>query len=309
MKHPLSSKNYIIQRENERGVRQWHLNQNQALSLMTVTLSVMLAFLFLTADFLSNYFYERRLSEFRSNYSNVASNLTLLQDRLKQIDQQINEIEKKDKAVRTYAGMPEIDQDIRKLGIGGRNLELKVFSDNLAPAVNKELSILEMDLERLSRKVNLELTSYESIYEKVQEDISRIAKIPSIRPVDGGYLNSSYGYRQDPLDNVRRFHQGQDITVPVGTPIYAPADGVIKRAYYVGGFGNHIKIDHGSGYSTLYAHLSKFKVKYGQRVKRGDIIGLTGNTGRSTAPHLHYEIHYYGTPQNPLDYFFSEPIK
>ena len=112
MKHPLSSKNYIIQRENERGVRQWHLNQNQALSLMTVTLLVMLAFLILTADFLSNYFYERRLSEFRSNYRNVASNLTLLQDRLKHIDQQINEIEKKDKAVRTYAGMPEIDQDI-----------------------------------------------------------------------------------------------------------------------------------------------------------------------------------------------------
>jgi murein DD-endopeptidase MepM/ murein hydrolase activator NlpD len=273
--------------------------------LSSATVIVLGAFLFTTADLLSDYLYQKRLIEFKSNYSNVAQNLEILRDRLEQIDVQMNKIEDKDKAIRTYAGMPEIDQDIRKLGIGGRALDSKSFSDNLAPAVNKELSILELDVERLSREINLELTSYESIYEKVQEDISRISKIPSIRPVEGGYLNSSYGYRNDPIDNVRRFHQGQDITVPTGTPIYAPADGIIKRAYYVGGFGNHIKINHGSGYSTIFAHLSKFKVKYGQKVKRGDLIGFTGNTGRSTAPHLHYEIHYYGAPQNPLDYFFT----
>lgn len=305
MKHPFSPENYIFQRETDNGVRQWHFSRKQAMALMGVTAIVLGAFLFITADLLSDYLYHKRLSEFKSNYSSVAQNVEILRDRLEQIDFQMNRIEEKDKAVRTYAGMPEIDQDIRKLGIGGRSLESKYFTDNLAPAVNKELSILEMDVERLSREINLELTSYESIYEKVQEDISRISRIPSIRPVEGGYLNSSYGYRNDPIDNVRRFHQGQDITVPTGTPIYAPADGEIKRAYYVGGFGNHLKIDHGSGYSTIFAHLSKFKVKYGQQVKRGDIIGLTGNTGRSTAPHLHYEIHHYGTPQNPLDYFFS----
>ena len=172
--------------------------------------------------------------------------------------------------------------------------------------INKELATLELDVEKLSREVNLELNSYSSIYEKVQEDIRRIAMIPSIRPVEEGYLNSTFGYRNDPIDNVKRFHQGQDITVKTGTPIYAPADGIVKRAYYAGGFGNHIKLQHGAGYTTLYAHLSKIKVKHGQKVKRGDIIGLTGNTGRSTAPHLHYEIHHNGKPQNPLDYFFSD---
>ena len=101
-----------------------------------------------------------------------------------------------------------------------------------------------------------------------------------------------------------RFHHGQDITVKKGTPIYAPATGIVKRAYYAGGFGNHIKLDHGNGYTTLFAHLSKINVKHGQKVDRGQIIGLTGNTGRSTAPHLHYEIHHYGEPKNPLDYFF-----
>ena len=105
---------------------------------------------------------------------------------------------------------------------------------------------------------------------------------------------------------MRRFHQGQDFSVPTGTPIFAPADGVVKRAYYIGGFGNHIKLHHASGYSTTFAHLSKIFVRHGQKVKRGDVIGETGNTGRSTAPHLHYEVHYKGTPKNPADFFFTQ---
>jgi murein DD-endopeptidase MepM/ murein hydrolase activator NlpD len=309
MKHPFSKKNYIIQRETETSVRQWHFSRMQAISLMSVTTVVLGAFLFLSADFLSKYLYEKRLDEFKSNYKNVTSNLDILKERLSQIDAQMEKIEEKDKAVRTYAGMPEIDKDIRKLGIGGRSLESEIFNDNLTPAVNRELSVLEMDVERLSREVNFELSSYASIYDKVRDDIQRITHIPSIRPVNGGYMNSSFGYRNDPIDGVRRFHQGQDITVSTGAPIYAPADGKVKRAYYVGGFGNHIKLDHGFGYTTILAHMSKLYVKYGQKVNRGDIIGLSGNTGRSTAPHLHYEIHYYGTPQNPLDYFFTSASK
>ena len=231
--------------------------------------------------------------------------LAYLKSKLNYLDSQINKIEEKDNAIRSYAGMPIIDKDIRKLGIGGHLSDVK-FSDNLAPIINKELSVLEMNVEKLSREVSLELTSYTSIYNKVQEDIKRISKIPSIRPVEGGYLNSTFGYRNDPIDHVRRFHQGQDITVKSGTPVLSPADGVVKRAYYSGGFGNHIKLEHGSGYTTLFAHLSKISVKHGQIVKRGEIIGYTGNTGRSTAPHLHYEIHHNGKPQNPLDYFFSD---
>jgi len=306
MKHPLSENNFIFQRETRRGVRQWYFSRGQLIAFTATVAIVLGSLIFIASDVLSDYLYQQRLNEFKSNYSTVTNNLRLLQDRLDEIDSQLATIEDKDRAVRTYAGMPEIDRDIRQLGIGGRSIESELMMDNLAPAVNKELAVLEMDIEQLSRKVNLEFSSYETIYNKVREDIGRISKIPSIRPVEGGYLNSGYGYRIDPIDNVRRFHQGQDITVPSGTPIYAPADGIVKRAYYVGGFGNHIKLDHGNGYTSLFAHLSKIKVKYGQKVKRGDIIGLSGNTGRSTAPHLHYEIHYYGSPQNPLDYFFSD---
>ena len=298
-------KNIIIQKESKTGVRQWHFDRIQALTFACIVLIVIGVSLFFVSDQLSHYLYEKRLQEFRTNYANVSKNLDSLKSKLSYLDFQINKIEEKDNAIRTYAGMPIIDKDIRKLGVGGHLADVN-FSDNLAPIINKELSILEMDVEKLSREVNLELTSYTSIYNKVQEDINRISKIPSIRPVEGGYLNSTFGYRNDPIDHVRRFHQGQDITVKSGTPVLSPADGVVKRAYYAGGFGNHIKLEDGSGYTTLFAHLSKINVKHGQIVKRGEIIGYTGNTGRSTAPHLHYEIHHNGKPQNPLDYFFSE---
>ena len=309
MKLPLSEKNYIIHRETETGVRQWHFSRLQVISLVSAMSVILFAFLFLGSDYLSKYLYNKRLEEFKSNYQNVTQNLEVLKKRMKLLDSQMEKIEDKDRAVRTYAGMPEIDQDIRQLGIGGRSLESKTMIDNMAPVVNRELAVLEMDLEKLSREVNLELSSYESIYDKVKTDIQRIAHIPSIRPVEGGYLNSIFGYRIDPIDGVRRFHQGQDITIPVGTPIYAPADGEVMRAYYLGGYGNHINIKHKYGYSTIFAHLSKIYVKYGQQIQRGDLIGMTGNTGRSTAPHLHYEVLYYGTPQNPLDYFFTSASK
>ena len=302
----ISNRKYILHSESDDLVNQWHFSNAKILALVTVSLIILGSFLLVGADYVSKVLYDKRLKEFKANYSSVVSNIDKIQSRLKELDQQIIDIEEKDKAVRTYAGMPEVDKDIRKLGIGGVTLKKPNLLDNLAPAVSKDISQLHLDIEKLSRQVNFELVSYEKIYDRVKGDIDRIRHIPSIRPVSGGFLNSSFGYRQDPIDDIRRFHQGQDITVPTGTPIFAPADGVVKRAYYIGGFGNHIKLKHSSGYSTTYAHLSKIFVRHGQKIKRGDIIGETGNTGRSTAPHLHYEVHYRGTPKNPLDYFFTQ---
>ena len=302
----ISNRKYILHTESENEVNQWHFSNAKILTLVLISLIVLGSFLLIGADYVSKLLYDKRLKEFKANYSAVILNIDVIQSRLKELDQQILDIEEKDKAVRTYAGMPEVDKDIRKLGIGGETLKEPHVLDNLAPAVSKEISELHLDIERLSRQVNFELASYETIYDRVKSDINRIRHIPSIRPVSGGFLNSSFGYRQDPIDNVRRFHQGQDITVPSGAPIFSPADGVVKRVYYIGGFGNHIKLKHSSGYSTTFAHLSKIFVRHGQKIKRGTIIGETGNTGRSTAPHLHYEVHYRGTPKNPLDYFFTQ---
>tara|TARA_B100001179_G_scaffold202799_1_gene164598 strand:- start:125 stop:1054 length:930 start_codon:yes stop_codon:yes gene_type:complete len=309
MKQMLTQKQYILHRESDSGVSQWHFSRYQLYVLMGITTMVLGTFLFFGADYFSKFLYDQRLQEFKKNYHTVSQNLKLIQSRLSVLDQQLIEIEEKDRAVRTYAGMPEVDKDIRKLGIGGTMLGKSVILDNLAPAVNREISVLQLDIEKISRQVNFELASYESIYKKVKSNIDRIRHIPSIRPVEGGFLNSGFGYRRDPIDGVRRFHQGQDITVSKGSPIYSPADGLVKRAYYIGGFGNHIKLEHSHGYVTVFAHLSKISVRHGQKIKRGDLIGYTGNTGRSTAPHLHYEVHHYGTPKNPMDYFFTDTSK
>ena len=299
-------KKYILHTETDNHINQWHFSNLKIISVLLIAIIIFGSFLLIGADYVSTVLYEKRLREFKANYNSVASNIEDIHIRLKELDNQLIEIEEKDRAVRIYAGMPSIDKDIRKLGIGGFVSNETSDFNNLAPAISKEISNLQLDIERLSRQVNFELSSYESIYEKVKTDIDRIRHIPSIRPVEGGYLNSSFGYRQDPIENVRRFHQGQDFSVPTGSPIYAPADGVVKRAYYIGGFGNHIKLEHSSGYSTTFAHLSKIFVRHGQKINRGEIIGESGNTGRSTAPHLHYEVHYHGNPKNPLDYFFTD---
>ena len=297
-------KNFILQKESDDEIQQIKVNSKQALFLGSILICFFLSIVFISAEILNDLLYEKRIKQFKKNYELMSDRLKFLKEKLKKIDDKILEIEEKDNALRSYAGMPEIDLDIRKLGTGGNDINSNILADNIAPVINKELLALQLDIEKISRNVNLGLKSYESIYDKVKKDLNRISKIPSIRPVKGGYLNSSFGYRKDPIDNVTRFHQGQDITVKTGTPIYAPADGIVKRAYYAGGFGNHIKLNHENGYTTLFAHLSKIKVKHGQKVSRGEIIGLTGNTGRSTAPHLHYEIHHYGESKNPLDFFF-----
>ncbi len=302
---PQKKHNFIFQAESDRRVKQWHFSLERLLVRIGVLTIIASAGFYFSADWLTNVLYKTKLTEIQHNYSNLSSTVINLQSRVENLNSQMSLIEEKDKAVRSYADLPEIDENIRELGVGGVRITQNTKIDNLLPDFTSTITSLEMDIDALTRKVKLELSSYEDIYDKVQENSDRIKNIPTIRPVNGGYLNAGFGYRIDPFDRVNRFHYGQDISVNNGTPIYAPADGTIKIARYMGGFGKSIKIDHGYGYTTFYAHLSKFNIKSNQKIKRGDIIGYSGNTGRSTGPHLHYEVHYYGKPQNPLDYFFS----
>ena len=119
-------------------------------------------------------------------------------------------------------------------------------------------------------------------------------------------MASGFGYRSDPFTKVRKFHEGMDFSAKTGTPIYATGDGIVGRAdNTASGYGNHIVLRHGFGYETLYGHLSKYKVRAGQRVKRGDVIGYVGSTGRSEAPHLHYEVHKNGDVVNPINFYYG----
>jgi murein DD-endopeptidase MepM/ murein hydrolase activator NlpD len=161
----------------------------------------------------------------------------------------------------------------------------------------------------ISKALAIQSKSLDEILKLAKEKNSLLSAIPAIQPVRNENLKqvaSGFGYRNDPFTKVRKFHEGMDFSAKTGTPIFATGDGVVQRAdNSASGYGNHIVIRHGFGYETLYGHLSKYKCRPGQRVKRGDIIGYVGSTGRSEAPHLHYEVHKNNEVVNPLNFYYG----
>lgn len=167
------------------------------------------------------------------------------------------------------------------------------------------------ELDLLARRLYIQSRSYDELVEMVRNNEDRLRHLPAIQPVKNKEMkreSSGFGWRTDPIYNTRKFHHGLDFSVPVGTDVYATADGKVAHvAYERGGYGYVIRIDHGYHYETVYAHLKNTKkVKLGQQVKRGDIIAESGHTGKSTAPHLHYEVRYKGKTENPIYYFFKD---
>ncbi len=300
--------NYIIVSEKDSGVRNYHFSRKFAFIAIGISVLSISTVLFFTANALTGVMYKTKMNNLRSSYEHLSETLTSLQNQLDNVSGEVGVIEEKDQAIRTYAGLPQIDQDVRKLGVGGTDFKVNAI-DDIPNDITNRITEIEMNVNALSRKVKLELNSYNNLYDVVRNHSDNLKFVPSIRPVQSGYINSGYGYRKDPFNGNTRFHYGLDIAVNVGTKVYAPADGKIKFAGNQGGFGKVVKIDHSNGYRTIFAHLSKINVKPGAKVKRGDFIALTGKSGRTVGPHLHYEVHQYGAPQNPLDYFFSGYLK
>ena len=301
--------NYIIVSEKDTGAKQVQFSHKKLLSISSIAIILISFVLFLSVDTLTNFLYKNKMNDLKANYNHLSQTLLTLQSQLEDVSSQMGSIENKDQAIRTYAGLPQIDKDVRQLGVGGANFTNSINLDDIPIDITSRISEIEMNVNSISRKVKLELNSYNNLYDMVKKHSDNLKVIPSIPPVQEGYINSGFGYRKDPFDGNVRFHYGLDFAVNVGTNIYAPADGKIKFVGNQGGFGKVLKIDHGNGIRTLFAHLSKIKVDVGSSVKRGDLVAVSGNTGRSAGPHLHYEVHKYGAPQNPLDYFFSGYLK
>ncbi len=206
---------------------------------------------------------------------------------------------------RVYFEANPIPDAQRRAGFGGIN-RYKQFEgfDNskLIIESNKRLDILQKEIVVQSK-------SLDEIKVLAEEKEKLLAAIPAIQPVSNEDLTrmaSGYGMRSDPFTKVRKMHKGMDFTAPRGTPVYASGDGVVVRADSgSSGYGKHIRIDHGFGYISLYAHLYKYNVRKNQKVKRGDIIGFVGSTGRSQAPHLHYEIRKDGNNINPVNFYYG----
>lgn len=176
-------------------------------------------------------------------------------------------------------------------------------------ADNRLVSELTDRMTALERQIVVQSRSFDALKQMADMRDTRLSHIPAIQPVSEKYLKqmaSGYGYRVDPIYGTAKFHEGMDFSANPGTPVYATGDGTVQLARWHSGYGNLIEINHGFNYVTRYAHLSEIKVSQGQKVKRGDLIGKVGNTGKSTGPHLHYEVRLRDVPQNPVNYYFFD---
>jgi murein DD-endopeptidase MepM/ murein hydrolase activator NlpD len=222
------------------------------------------------------------------------------------IEEALSSVEERDNNLyRTYFNSTPIPEEQRKAGFGGVNRykSLEGYDNSqLVTGTTKRLDVL-------AKEVVIQSKSLEEIAKLAKDKEKLLAAIPAIQPVkneDLKMMASGFGYRTDPFTKVRKFHAGMDFSSRTGTIVYATGDGVVEKAdNSASGYGNHIVIRHGYGYQTLYGHLSKYKVRAGQKIKRGDVIGYVGSTGRSEAPHLHYEVHRNGEVVNPLNFYYG----
>ncbi len=241
----------------------------------------------------------REIDQYKIQYQIISDRMHLLASALDDIR------ERDDHIYRVIFEAEPIPRTIREAAFGGsdRYAQYRGFQNS------QLISETMQRLDQLTRQLYVQSKSYDEVFEMAKNKSDMLASIPAIVPLSRGAerLVSGFGYRIHPIYKTRRMHTGVDFLAPTGTPIYATGNGVVveaERNNY--GYGRMVMIDHGYGYETIYAHLSQIQVKSGQEVKRGEVIGLVGNTGISTAPHLHYEVIRNGRKVNPVNYFFSD---
>ena len=194
---------------------------------------------------------------------------------------------------------------VRKAGYGGTNRY-----EDLMDLANANLVVnTTQKMDMLNRQLYIQSKSFDEVVELFKGQDEMLQSIPAIQPVANKDLKrtaSGYGMRIDPIYKTAKFHAGMDFSANTGTPVYATGNGRVKKAGWQSGYGKIIIVDHGFGYETWYAHLNKYNVRVGQKVIRGEVIGEVGNTGKSTGPHLHYEVHLKGKVMNPVNYYFMD---
>ncbi|MFZ1799584.1 MAG: peptidoglycan DD-metalloendopeptidase family protein [Chitinophagaceae bacterium] len=243
----------------------------------------------------------------RNENEDLKENYNILEKRIQELNSQVAELENRDNEVyrAIFESSPIPDSARQKKMAEKKEVQL-VQSMSKTELVQS----IEEQLNRLSLLTAYQNISYNDIDDMLKNKQQLLAAIPAIQPVSNKLLTriaSGFGTRIDPVYKVAKFHAGLDFAAPQGTPIYATADGRVTEAdFNAGGYGNHVVINHGFGYETLYGHMYRIKARVGQMVKRGEVIGYVGSTGKSTGPHCHYEVHKNGQPIDPVYFFYND---
>jgi murein DD-endopeptidase MepM/ murein hydrolase activator NlpD len=250
------------------------------------------------------FFSSTRERALQQELSQVKFQHELVNDKVKDIEEVVDKMHRRDNQLyRVIFGAEPIDNNLWTAGKGGS--EKYAYLQGLSNADLLKTTLSKID--RLSGQISIQAKSYDEVTELVKNKEEMLAGIPSMRPVKTLVRDiealSGFGMRIHPIHKIQKMHTGIDFTAPSGTPIYATGNGTVAEATNAGsGYGQHVVLNHGFGYRTLYAHMSVMKVKTGQKIKRGELIGLVGSTGSSTGPHCHYEVELNGQKINPINY-------
>jgi len=269
-----------------------------AAALVTALILVSIAFRFIPSP-------EAKLA--RLEYRQMKENYDVMIDEVKTMQQQMASLEKRDNQV--YRSIFEANPlpDSARAKLTEQNSEVEKVAAMNEDKLGNELA---KTLNNLSARITYQYASYSDIEKLIKNQGEKLASIPAIQPVSNRDLDriaSGFGMRIDPVYGTPKMHKGLDFTASQGTPIYATGNGVVREAGFTeGGYGNHVLINHGYGYETLYGHMVRVKVRNGQKVKRGELIGWVGNTGKSTGPHCHYEVHVNGVEVDPVYFFYND---
>jgi murein DD-endopeptidase MepM/ murein hydrolase activator NlpD len=280
--------------------RLWQALSYLATGLVFATIAIFIAYNYFDLNSPKERHLKREIAELNLQ-------IVLMNTRMSEVSEVLDDIQERDNNIyRTIFEAEPIPISIRKAGFGGveRYKELQNYD-------NSELMVAtNLRLDRLSKQLYIQSKSFDEVSKLVKNKAQLLASIPAIQPISNEELKrqpSGFGWRTHPIYKTPEFHPGMDFASPEGTEIYATGDGVILRADNMAqGYGNHVVIDHGYGYETLYGHMTKFIVHAGQQVKRGQLIGYVGSTGLSTAPHVHYEVHKNGQIVNPINFYYND---
>ncbi len=298
--------NFIYVNPNNSKIKQITISFPQIILVFFILIFVIGISLKLSVNLFIKLNQNSQISQLRKKNNLLEQELSQMSQKVSFIREQINQIEDLDDQLRERLDVSPIAADVRQVGIGGSDVLHFSSLEVGDPKIESYLANNQAALARLEREIKLEVESYKKLISTMERKEDSLRYLPAIKPVPGGRLTDRFGRRRHPIFKRIMPHHGVDFSAKRGTPILAAADGYVTFTGKNGGYGLFVVINHKYGFETKYGHLQKIYVRRGQFVKRGDKIGEVGNTGLSTAPHLHYEVHYKGNAVNPENYYFAD---
>lgn len=296
---------FLYIKQGNAGVKTLRIHRLVAYTVVAIAAAIIITSVSMIIHFSGKAIDSKRIDQLEKENEQLVAKIQSFQGEIDNLKKQMALGYEFQNQARLLAGLDPISRDVWNVGIGGP--EPSLFKENY---FGKDMLLrnLSLDLDQMVRQSELELKSYKEIITMLEKDKKIRDRTPSIRPLKGGFLSSRFGRRMDPFTGRLARHLGVDFCARTGTPVMSTADGIVTMAKKNGSFGLVIEVNHGNGFKTRYAHLSKILVRRGQRVRRGEIIGLVGNTGRSTGTHLHYEVIFRRVHRNPLLYIIPQGV-